>query len=589
MRTYHGNYGDYSLARNGSAKCYFNPYLDIKSLPGNDFRYLFRKLAENTYKKHITSAKKKEIISNLSQLAEFMVDIFDNNTDDKTLNSKIPAGYTYFGQFIDHDISAGTDRSNPFQITKAEFDPVNPDEVIAQIKNQRTPTFDLDSVYGAAGAAYLQVPQFYQENDSIKFKIGVNEFAARGLTPNPELDENPKAPERDLPRQNMLPENQREPDAPHTQALIGDVRNDENLIIAQFHLAFLKFHNRLIDDFRANGRFEDDKSLFLAARQEMTFCYQWLVMNDFLPHTIAPKSYDSIMKSRKTLFDVLKGGDSKDSKMYMPLEFSTAAYRFGHSMVRNHYDYNLNFGRGNNPINPRATFDMLFAFTGKGAIDNDRFHNSLPHNWIIQWDRFFEIPEVTDGERLNDRFARKIDTNLSDFITRRGMENETFESLSDLHKDEVEVTEEMFNKVMTHLAKRNLLRGYLLNMPSAQAMIQAVNESGLGPKIKALTPEELTSGSSTDLNRFLESTDFIEETPLWFYILKESEVQEDGNRLGGLGSWIVGHTIVGLIRESKDSYLNQGWNPKDSQIEELKSLNNIMDFLIYAKVAPPRN
>lgn len=585
LRSYHGNYTE--SQGNKSDTCYFNPLYSLKEYDQSSFRYLFPELARKAFDQNFCSSNKKELIALLTKLAEEMVDILDNTVDQDSLDSAIPAGYTYFGQFIDHDISAGTDRSHPFQITKEEFDPQHPNCIEQQIVNLRTPHFDLDSVYGGPGVAYHEFPHFYQKEDIFKFKVGINDPNSPGHLPQPELENNPKKPQRDLPRISVLDIDEKVAfeGMPETTALIGDLRNDENLIIAQFHLAFLKFHNQLIDDFRKHGKFETEDDLFLAARRELTLTYQWLVINDFLKQTIMESAIVSIVEQDSTIFDKL-GYD----EVFMPLEFATAAYRFGHSMVRNQYDFNINFGRGASPLLSRATFDLLFEFTGRGAVNSDRFNENLPQNWIIQWERFFDIAGQTDegGTPIQDRFARKVDIKLADFITRKGMQNEDIEFLSEEERAKVEVASSRFNEIMKHLAKRNLLRGYLLNMPSAQDLIDAINDFEESAVITPLSTEQLQHGNSDSLNELLNEAGYIDQTPLWFYILREAAMQQSGNSLGQLGSWIVGQTIIGLIKRSSLSVFHSNWSPTESIIPGVRSINGIMDFLIYAGVALPR-
>ena len=53
------------------------------------------------------------------------------------------------------------------------------------------------------------------------------------------------------------------------------------------------------------------------------------------------------------------------------------------------------------------------------------------------------------------------------------------------------------------------------------------------------------------------------QTPLWYYILKEAEVQESGLRLGQVGSRILAEVFVGLIQGDEASFLNvfPKWKP----------------------------
>lgn len=155
---------------------------------------------------------------------------------------------------------------------------------------------------------------------------------------------------RDLPRNDRI-------------AVIGDSRNDENLIVAQFHIAFLRFHNAVVDWVRKNEpeNANDNKNLFVRAQNLVRWHYQWLVVNDFLKTLTANGTVDSILSDGLQFYDLRNGN------LFMPLEFSVAAYRFGHSMVRAAYDYNRNFTDRPGAL-ADATFELLFSFTGRGDL-----------------------------------------------------------------------------------------------------------------------------------------------------------------------------------------------------------------------------
>ena len=137
-------------------------------------------------------------------------------------NSINPPIYTYWGQFVDHDLTANTDRDDDIGITDIPLQPLQPERVLHDLRNLREPQLNLDSVYGHGPGPHSHDPgQVPFTGD--KFDIGT--LAAITST---------KLPGADLPRINKVPQ-------------IGDGRNDENLIIAQLHLGFLKFHNAVVD------------------------------------------------------------------------------------------------------------------------------------------------------------------------------------------------------------------------------------------------------------------------------------------------------------------------------------------------------
>ncbi|MGH3545236.1 MAG: peroxidase family protein, partial [Mycobacteriales bacterium] len=247
--------------------------------------------------------------------------------EDPARDSTIPAGFTYFGQFLDHDIT--------FDPTVG-FPPVEDPE---GLESRRTPSLDLDSVYSLGPAVN---PELYEDPvDPAKARFKIGQTAPSG-------DPDTSFP-NDLPRR---PES--------TSAVISDPRNDENLVIAQLHLTFLKLHNKLIDT--ASSPTEGETP-FETARRLVRWHYQWIVLNDFLPRIIDPAVLADIRTNGRKSYNFAQ--PPFNGTPFMPVEFSVAAYRMGHSMVRNAYNYNRVFANGGS-ITP-ATLDLLFTFTGASA------------------------------------------------------------------------------------------------------------------------------------------------------------------------------------------------------------------------------
>ena len=442
----------------------------------------------------------------------------------QAVNSTIPPVYTYWGQFIDHDITANTDRQNTVtDLTVQPVKPVPPADVQQALRNLRQPQLNLDSVYGDGPGA--DTTGLY---DGPALRVGEVAQANNDGSAIPGDHVTPPGDERhDLPRNG-------------TAAILGDARNDENLIVAQFHVAFLRFHNAVLDWIRAhppgNGYpLDDDTKLFTRARNLVRWHYQWLVVHDYLNTVLLPGTADKVLLGGNRLFK------PHDDGVYMPLEFSVAAYRFGHSMVRAAYDYNRNFGRPGVVI-PSAPFALIFNFTGNGEPEPFAGRTTvLPFNWVIEWDRFTD-----KGDSQPDHFARKIDTRLAPPL---------FDMINQITKSEQGLPTAV-QAILKRLAVRNLLRGYQLALPTGQAVAAAL---GVAP----LTGAELLQGNSADVNTALTGGGFTEHTPLWFYLLKEAEVRANGNSLGEAGSRIVAETIIGQLRYDPGSYLNVegGWNP----------------------------
>lgn len=439
----------------------------------------------------------------LEKLAVAMKDA--NGNEPAGDNLKIPAGFTYLGQFIDHDITLDLT-----SLSEKQEDPL-------QIENFRTPGLDLDCLYGLGPNA--QPALFERQTGSFspgpKFLIGTA-GASKGLN-NADIPALPN----DLQRSRQ------------GYAVIGDHRNDENLVVAQTHLAMLKFHNVVVDRLEKQGVALGER--FERAREQVRWHYQWLVLNDFVARLVEPGVLNDV-RTNGRLFYRFK------TRPYMPVEFSVAAYRLGHSMVREVYDYNSVFRAGGLTA---ATLELLFSFTGlSGQLVGDTAPRgsplpqpTLPSNWVIDWRRFFDFgvpPGSLPGALPNH--SRKLDP----FI------------VASLHTlPGIPPGRE------ANLAFRNLRRGVMVGLPSGQSIAAFMKKKK--PSITALTPAQISTGPDGQVAKALG---FDQQTPLWYYILKEAQVLGNGERLGPVGSRIVAEVFVGLVQGDKQSFMNQpGWKP----------------------------
>ncbi len=281
-----------------------------------------------------------DTVENLIRLGQAMKDTGGQDSGD----ANISAAYTYFGQFVDHDITLGITSVDAQNLLSPDLAPLSLDAIRDTTKNIRTATFELDSVYNH--------PAPRDPKNRSKMRIGkVTTLDDNQNKPNRRPDN--KADENDLPRR------RRRFDAKNDRAaLIGDARNDENTIIAQLHLAFLLAHNKLVD------RGES----FEGARELLRQHYQHIVIHDFLKKVADPQVVDDILANGPRFYNPGKGND-----FFMPMEFSAAAYRFGHSMVRAEYDFNLNFNTSGEDGTIPATLAFLFTFSAlTNYLERDR-------------------------------------------------------------------------------------------------------------------------------------------------------------------------------------------------------------------------
>jgi nucleoid-associated protein YgaU len=467
-----------------------------------DFDFLFLELQDdeaNLLPKSATTVRR---------LKELGATMQDPGAGGDPGDANIPAIYTYFGQFVDHDITLEASSLNMQQLLAANLAPLALDKIRNELKNARTASLELDSLYGP--------PAPRDPANRNRMRIGRVSTAPGTVRPPGKGDDN------DLPRE------PRSGDIRHDRAaLIGDPRNDENLIVAQLHLAFLKAHNQLVTQGRT----------FEQARRLLRQHYQHLVIHDFLRRVADPKVVDRILQHGNRVYDALA------EPFFLPLEFTVCGFRFGHTMIRDDYDFNLNFSP--------APLGLLFTFTALSGELGE--FDTLPENWIIQWERF-----LAPGGGSNK--ARRIDTKLADGLFH----------LSDLQGQEEQPED------AARLAVRNLLRGYGLRMPTGQAV---ANRLGL-PVLSASQLE--AAAASPQQAQVLRAARFLERTPLWYYLLAEAK-HHGGHRLGPVGSTLVAEVLIGLVRRSEDSILRSpGWVPSLPAAQPGRF--ELADLLRFAKV-----
>ncbi|GLY99140.1 myeloperoxidase [Actinoplanes sp. NBRC 103695] len=442
----------------------------------------------------------------------------------------VPAGFTYLGQFVDHDLTLdNTAAALGEQVT------------VAELLQGRSPALDLDSVYGR-GPADADDDRFYAA-DKTHLKVGLT-AALDGAGTNVNLNG------YDLPRAT-----QGSTKAERQRALIPDARNDENLVVAQTHLAFQRFHNRVVDHLADHG--VPGAMLFSRTRDLVVKHYQWMLRTDFLPRIVDASIVDDVFTNGRRFVEPAAGQDGPYPSLRfgdtptMPIEFSVAAYRLGHSMVRAAYDWNRIFNQR------RGTLRLLFIFSGtSGNFDpfnpnvNDQesgLFERLPTNWTVDWRRMYDFAGEAGRADLAgpDGFnlAQKIDTLLVDPLAQL-----PFGAFGGSGIDPA--------SPRLNLAFRNLVRANMVGLASGQQMARFL---GIGE----LKPDEILNGSGGANLGSLTDTEkeqFTKRTPLWFYILREAEL--NGGRLTGVGGRIVAEVFHRAMEGSRVSIVRDpSWRP----------------------------
>ncbi|MCK0116678.1 heme peroxidase family protein [Isoptericola sp. S6320L] len=556
------------------------------------FDYLFARLRTGFPAAHLPSQDAATVAATVTALKSLGEHMIESDARDPAQDSTVPAVYTYWGQFIDHDITLNTNGPDTTagadgdlalgDIVNDPFTVVRPDDVVASLHNGRHPGLDLDSMYGsgprlpgeAEGPTRSEVA--YSAADPVKLALGrVSTTAVPGF----ELVEPGDDPQRDLPRFSEQEAQDAGNPGLRRSTKIPDGRNDENLVVAQLHVAFIRFHNAVVDWVRLTQPWlaPDDRATFEQARALVRHHYQWLVLHDYLRTLTRPGVLDQVLHEHTLLFRPLR-------TIAMPLEFAVAAFRFGHSMVRNGYDFNVNFGPGG--AVGFASLENLFRFTGGGGLSPSAAQqlDALPSNWPIDWTRF-----VDKGEPDPARRARKIDPFLADGL--RTMLKEGFGEVDDdgapLDPAKVPVgadgspMTQAVSAMLKQLAQRNLLRGYMLALPTGE---EVAAELGVAP----LTRDQLTAGTAPEVGAALDAIGR-GRTPLWYYVLQEAAVEGNGNFLGEVGSRILAETFVYLLRQDDDSFLRtpDPWTPADGvRLEDGRMITTLTDLLRFAGVHP---
>ena len=417
--------------------------------------------------------------------------------DGESLDSAIPAGYIFFAQFIDHDIT--------LDATTGLRDAPKTDAVISGLPNIRSASLDLDCVYGFGPEGS---PHIYDGSRRGRLAVNPNGY--------------------DLAR------------SPTGVALIGDPRNDENIFVSQMHLLFHRFHNKLYNE-RVNAA--TDRGRFVGAEKQTRYHYQWLVLFDLLKRLCDPEVY---RYAAHKLVANAPGwphfyAPDEHGKLTMPVEFSVAAYRVGHTLVRSNYAVNAQ----NLDV---ELFDTSFGTEGFSAY---------PEELVVDWR--YQLPVDV---AVQPRMCKGIDPLLADEI--QAMPDPVVNSNNPLNKA---------------LAFRNLMRGNAMSIPSGQAVATALQ--GAGYPIPPVTDLRLND-TATENRRTMEgwqrldaaaggSSPLRNSTPLFYYLLRESEVQHQGQRYGKVGSAILMEVFGGMLKYCETSFLRQPgeWNPDPQVSKEL--------------------
>lgn len=269
----------------------------------------------------------------------------------RNASNTIPMGFVFLGQFIDHDITLDT---------TSALDRVNDPNATS---NFRTPSLDLDCIYGAG-----------PEASAFLYRDGAYLLTAKDGTGL--ASQNPTHSANDLVRNSG------------GTAIIGDPRNDENRIVSQLQLAFINFHNKVADHIKSTEGLSGH-DLFEKARETVTWHYHWIIINEFLPLIVGKPLVNRILGSGRQFY-------KPQNSPFIPIEFAAAAYRFGHSLA---------------PQKLKVKKSQSHDFELFGGTLGFGFSPITDDKQVVEWDALFNV-NAADPAQTTDKMDAKLPSDL---------------------------------------------------------------------------------------------------------------------------------------------------------------------------------
>ncbi len=382
-------------------------------------------------------------------------------------NLNLPVGYTYFGQLVAHDI------------TSHRF--------LGVQKN----SLRLQTIYGMGPGAS---PQFFEHNYNPETK-----FIFRAIKFDLDSYQSSKGKVYDFKRIDV----NKSDDAPTRQSgipLMADGRNDQNFLISQLTVQMMRLHNRLVENYYSKNK--NQSEIFRAAADDLIHRYQRVILTDYLPRILfnGKKLVQKIVDDNNfRVFDHKKDCVLSET-------FALAAFRFGHSQVRQMYQTEIN-----------GTLNFLFGENSdlRGFVRD----TTRRIDWICL------LAENKDEGAFQP--AKAFDTNIVMSLGNLGF----------------------FPAGKRSLIKKNLeasIANFALTKDIREKWYEYIQDQS-----KTFTDEKLK-----DFEKATEKWQYEDgKVPLWAFFLLEAQHLAGGQTLGPISSRIVAEQIIWLLKKDPNSVL----------------------------------
>jgi hypothetical protein len=460
---------------------------------------------------------------------------------DGLTNCRLPSGYTYLLQLVAHDCVR---TPTPFWALPAAQ---------RQVRNARIARLRLDTLYGEGPAAcpFAYAPDDAKDAARTRLRLGPMQVRSGAPAPVPLF--------RDIARAAVASPAAEEVPLAFADPLIADPRNEDNALLAQMTVLFHLTHNAMIGLLggppymggpRGAEGLEQTEARFACARAATTMIYRNILRKDLLPRLLDPAV---LAVYRDGAGEVLLDRHMTHRRGFVsvPLEFSHAAFRFAHSMIRPTY-------RTADGFDPLPVDRALRSSSA-------RTPSLMPaeEQWILRWSHFFNLggsaPPANLSLRIGPRYTKTL-FNQALFPPPQSSA-EGAQSLETAGDRSPEIRRGVAFQDLISASSAGLWSvGPLYDLVGARmhAKNAALGRS-VWPDIFAKAKLAKAGDREDALRKWLTSRRWLSrpaaaeldalvaDPPLPFYIQFEAEHEAEGRQLGPLGSIIVAEVLYGAM------------------------------------------